>query len=308
MHRATGAGAAISLSLAGPSTRQVLGANDRVRVGAIGTGRQALSNIKAFQKHGAEVVAVCDVYEPNLAKGKAQAGDGAASHKDFRRVLDDKTIDMVIVATPDHWHALPMLMACQAGKDVFVEKPVAVAVEEGKAMLAAARQHQRVVQVGLWQRSNAHFQQAVQVVRSGLLGKVTYVRAWNYSNSSPIGIGNAKDTDPPAELDWDMWLGPAPKVPFNANRFGVRDDRWSTFRYFWDYSNGILGDWASTTSTSSSGRSRTSRARPRCAWTRSTTGSRTTRPTCSSACGRASARPATSRTACARRRPACSAW
>ena len=243
MHRATGAGAAISLSLAGPSTRKVLGANDRVRVGAIGTGRQALSNMKAFQKHGAEVVAVCDVYEPNLAKGKAQAGEGAAVHKDFRRVLDDKTIDMVIVATPDHWHALPMVMACQAGKDVFVEKPVAVAVEEGKAMLAAARKHQRVVQVGLWQRSNAHFQQAVQVVRSGLLGKVTYVRAWNYSNSSPVGIGNPPDADPPAGLDWDMWLGPAPKVPFNANRFGVRDDRWSTFRYFWDYSNGILGDW-----------------------------------------------------------------
>jgi predicted dehydrogenase len=136
-----------------------------------------------------------------------------------------------------------MVMACQAGKDVFVEKPVAVAVEEGKAMLAAARQHQRVVQVGLWQRSNAHFQQAVQVVRSGLLGKVTYVRAWNYSNSSPAGIGNAPDSDPPAGLDWDLWLGPAPRVPFNANRFGVRDDRWSTFRYFWDYSNGILGDW-----------------------------------------------------------------
>jgi len=131
VQRATSAGAAVSLSLAGPLTRNVLGANDRVRIGAIGTGRQALSNMKAFQKHGAEVVAVCDVYEPNLAKGKAQAGEAAAVHKDFRRVLDDKTIDMVIVATPDHWHALPTVMACEAGKDVFVEKPVAVAVEEG---------------------------------------------------------------------------------------------------------------------------------------------------------------------------------
>jgi predicted dehydrogenase len=192
INRATGATAAVSMSLAGPLTRNVLGANDRVRVGSIGTGRQALSNMKAFQKHGAEVVAVCDVYEPNLAKGKAQAGEAAVAHKDWRRVLDDKTIDMVIVATPDHWHALPTVTACEAGKDVFVEKPVAVAVEEGKAM---------------------------------------------------VGIGNAPDSDPPAGLDWDMWLGPAPKVPFNANRFGVRDDRWSTFRYFWDYSNGILGDW-----------------------------------------------------------------
>ena len=169
VQRATSAGAAVSLSLAGPLTRNVLGANDRVRVGAIGTGRQALSNMKAFQKHGAEVVAVCDVYEANLAKGRAQAGESAAAHRDFRRVLDDKTIDLVIVSPPDHWHALPTVMACEAGKDVFVEKPVAVAVEEGKAMLAAARKHQRVVQVGLWQRSNAHFQQAVQVVRSGLL-------------------------------------------------------------------------------------------------------------------------------------------
>jgi predicted dehydrogenase len=125
---------------------------------------------------------------------------------------------------------------------VFVEKPVAVSVEEGKAMLAAARKYQRVVQVALWQRSNLHFQQAVQVVRSGLLGKVTFVRMWNYGNSSPDGIGNPPDSDAPAGLNWDMWLGPAPKVPFNANRFGV-GDRWSTFRFFWDYANGMLGDW-----------------------------------------------------------------
>ena len=199
--------------------------------------------MKAFQHHGAEIAAVCDVYEPNLAKARTLAGDAAAAHSDFRRVLDDKTIDVVIVATPDHWHALPAVQACEAGKDVFVEKPVSVAVEEGKAMLAAARKHQRVMQVALWQRSNAHFQRAAQVVRSGLLGKVTCVRAWNYSNASPDGIGNPPDSAPPAGLDWDAWLGPAPKVPYNANRFGVRDDRWSTFRYFWDYSNGILGDW-----------------------------------------------------------------
>jgi predicted dehydrogenase len=186
---------------------------------------------------------VCDVYPPNLWKGAGAAGEGVATHTDFRRLLDDKTIDVVINATPDHWHALPTVMACQAGKDVFVEKPISVAVEEGKAMLAAARKHQRVVQVALWQRSNVHFQQAAQIVRQGLLGRVTFVRTWNYSNASPHGIGNPKDSDPPEGLDWDMWLGPAPKVPFNANRFGVGDG-WSTFRHFWDYSNGMLGDWA----------------------------------------------------------------
>ena len=248
MNRAAGAGAAVSLSLAGPSTRQVMGANDRVRVGVIGTGRQGTSNLRAFQKNGAEIVAVCDVYAPNLAKAKAaaqgfQEGREVVAYTDFRKVLDDKTIDVVINATPDHWHALPVVMACQAGKDVFVEKPVSVSVEEGKAMLAAARKHQRVVQVALWQRSNVHFQQAAQIVRQGLLGKVTFVRTWNYSNAFPDGIGNPPDSAPPEGLDWDMWLGPAPKVPFNANRFGV-GDRWSTFRHFWDYSNGMLGDWA----------------------------------------------------------------
>jgi predicted dehydrogenase len=243
MQRAAGMSAAASLSLAGPLTRRVLGANDRVRVGVIGTGRQGLANLRAFQRHGAEIAAVCDVFAPNLEKGKAAAGEGAAAYTDFRRVLDDQTIDLVVNATPDHWHALPAVMACQAGKDVFVEKPVAVSVEEGKAMLAAARKHQRVMQVALWQRSNLHFQKAAQIVRQGHLGKVTFVRTWNYSNASPDGIGNPPDSDPPAGLDWDAWLGPAPKVAFNANRFGV-GDRWSTFRHFWDYSNGMLGDWA----------------------------------------------------------------
>jgi predicted dehydrogenase len=244
MRRAAGAGATVSMSLAGPLTRKALGANDRVRVGLVGAGRQGVSNMKAFQRHGAEVAAVCDVYAPNLGKAQLAANpDAPAAHADFRRLLDDKSIDVVINATPDHWHALPTVMACQAGKDVFVEKPVSVAVEEGKLMVAAARKHQRVVQVGLWQRSNLHFQQAVKIVREGLLGKVTFVRTWNYSNSFPNGFGNPPDCDPPEGLDWDMWLGPAPRVPFNPNRFGVAPDRWSTFRHFYDYANGMLGDW-----------------------------------------------------------------
>jgi predicted dehydrogenase len=243
MQRAAGASAALSVSMAGPLTRKALGANDRVRVGVIGTGRQGVSNLKAFKAQGAEIAAVCDVYAPNLEKGKEAAGPGVAAYADFRRILDDKTIDVVINATPDHWHALPAVLACQAGKDVFVEKPVSVSVEEGKAMVAAARKHQRVVQVGLWQRSNLHFQRAAQVVRDGMIGKVTFVRTWNYGNSFPAGIGTAANSEPPAGLDWDLWLGPAPKVPFNWSRFGV-GERWSTFRYFYDYANGWLGDWA----------------------------------------------------------------
>jgi predicted dehydrogenase len=232
----------LSLAMSGAGAGSVVGANDRIRLGLIGCGRQGVSNMEYFIKQGVEVAAVCDVYEPNLQKGLKAAGGKAKALKDFRQVLDDKEIDAVIVATPDHWHALPTVMACQAGKDVYVEKPICVAVEEGKKMVEAARKYRRVVQVGLWQRSNLHFQKAVQLVQDGLIGKVSFVRTWNYANIYPEGIGNPADCDPPAGLDWDMWLGPAPKAPFNWNRFGV-GDRWSTFRYFYDYANGWPGDW-----------------------------------------------------------------
>jgi len=243
MKRAAAVTAVTSISMAGLSTGKVLGANDRIRLGVIGMGRQGTDNMQNFMRHGVEVAGVCDVFDGNLQKGLKAAGGNAKTYKDFRQLLDDKTIDVVINATPDHWHALPTVEACKAGKDVYTEKPICVAVEEGKKMVEAARKYKRVVQVGLWQRSNAHFQKAAQLVQDGLLGKVTYVRTWNYSNIYPDGIGNPPDADPPAGLDWDMWLGPAPKVAYNWNRFGV-GDRWSTFRYFYDYANGWPGDWA----------------------------------------------------------------
>lgn len=233
---------AVSIAASGLSTSNVLGANDRVRLGVIGCGRQGRDNMQNFMRHGVEVAAVCDVYQPNLDKGLEAAGGKAKTYKDFRQVLDDKEIDVVIVATPDHWHPLPMVEACKAGKDVYVEKPICVAVEEGKKMVEAARKYKRVVQVGTWQRSNLHFQKAVQAIQEGVIGKVSFAKTWNYSNNYPEGIGNPPDCDPPSDLDWDMWLGPAPKAPFNWNRFGV-GDRWSTFRYFYDYANGWLGDW-----------------------------------------------------------------
>jgi len=242
MKRAAVATAATSLSMAGLSSRSVLGANDRIRLGVIGTGRQGIDNMQNFMQHGVEVAAVCDVYQPNLEKGLKAAGGKAKTFTDFRRLLEEKDIDVVINATPDHWHALPTVEACKAGKDVYVEKPTCVAVEEGKKIVEAARKYKRVVQVGTWQRSNLHFQKAVQAVEDGLIGQVTFARTWNYSNIYPQGIGNPPDSDVPPGLDWDMWLGPAPKVPFNWNRFGV-GDRWSTFRYFYDYANGWLGDW-----------------------------------------------------------------
>ena len=165
--------AGVSLAMSGASTGSVLGANDRIRLGLIGCGRQGVSDMQYFMKQGAEVAAVCDVYEPNLQKGMEAAGGKTKALKDFRQVLDDKEIDAVIVATPDHWHPLPTVMACQAGKDVYVEKPICVAVEEGKKMVEAARKYKRVVQVGLWQRSNLHFQKAAQLVQDGLIGRAS---------------------------------------------------------------------------------------------------------------------------------------
>lgn len=222
---------------------RVQGANDRVGVGVIGTGRQGRSDMRAHMAlPDVDVVAVCDVYEPNLAQAAA-AAPHAQRFSDFRRVLEHKDVQAVIIGTPDHWHALQTVLACQAGKDVYVEKPTSVAIGEGRRMVEAARKYDRVVQVGTQQRSSPHFQAAVALVRDGVIGQVTSVRTWNVGNQAPEGIGNPPDGEPPAGLDWDQWLGPAPMRPFNPNRFGVFPDVYSHFRWFWDYAGGMMTDW-----------------------------------------------------------------
>jgi predicted dehydrogenase len=227
-------------------TGNMRGANDRISVGFIGLGKMGRDNLRwAMRQPGVAVAAVCDVYDRNLNWAAETAGGHARKVHDFREVLADKSIDAVCIATPDHWHAYMTVEACKAQKDVFVEKPVSVTVDEATAMLNAARQNKRVVQSGTMQRSAIHFQKAVNLVRSGELGKVTFVRTWNYDHSSPEGFGNPPDTDPPKGLDWDLWLGPAPKRAFNANRFGVdpEDRYFSSFRWFWDYAGGKMTDW-----------------------------------------------------------------
>ena len=222
---------------------RIRGANDRIAIALIGAGRQGVSDLKNAMRHTeVDVAAICDVYQPNLAKG-IEAAPGAQPYGDFRRVLDRRDIDAVIIASPDHWHPLQTVMACEARKDVYVEKPIGVAITEGRRMVEAALKNQRVVQVGTQQRSGKHFQQVAELVKAGRIGKVTQVRCWNVGNESPEGIGVAPDTDPPANLDWDMWLGPAPERRFNANRFGVSPDRWSSFRWYWDYAGGMMTDW-----------------------------------------------------------------
>ncbi|MGH9832760.1 MAG: Gfo/Idh/MocA family protein [Blastocatellia bacterium] len=227
------------------ASSNILGANDRIRVGVIGPGRQGRGVMRTFMgNRDVRIVALCDVYDPQVESAIKDAKlEGVQRHKDFRRILDDKEIDAVIVASPDHWHALHTVMACQAGKDVYVEKPISVTVDEGRKMVQAARKYNRVVQVGTQQRSGDHYQKAAELVRSGQIGKVTFVRTWNFGNQMPDGIGNPADSDPPNGLDWEMWLGPAPMRPFNQNRFGVHPDRWSSFRWFWDYAGGMMTDW-----------------------------------------------------------------
>jgi len=234
------AGTAFTTSL---FTSRVKGANDRIAMAFIGMGRQGRMNMgKAMRQPDVAIPAVCDVYEPHLQEAVKRTGGQARAVRDFREILADKSVDAVCISTPDHWHAYMTVEACKAGKDVFVEKPACVAVEEGQKMVEAARKYNRVVTAGTIHRSGPHFQKACEIVRSGQLGKVTWVRTGGGGQTDPAGCGTPADSDPPKDLNWDMWLGPAPMRPFNKNRFGVDPHLWSTFRLFWDYAGGPLTD------------------------------------------------------------------
>jgi predicted dehydrogenase len=218
--------------------QRAFGANQRLRIGWIGCGLRGTFVARCFHEStDAEIVAVCDVYQPHAEKARAWLGPEVVAYGDFRRVLDLPDVDAVLIATPDHWHAIPTLLACQAGKDVYVEKPLGHNVAEGRAMVEAARRHGRIVQTGTQQRSAAHFHRIREIIQSGQLGQVKFVRIWNYNNLTPAGIGRAPDAAPPPGLDWDFYLGPAPRLPFNPKRF------LGTYRYFWDYAGGVPTDW-----------------------------------------------------------------
>jgi predicted dehydrogenase len=169
-----------------------------------------------------------------LDHAAAKIGGSPEQFHDYRKLLDKKDLDAVAVVTPDHWHALQMIQACQAGKDVYVEKPLSLCVAEGRAMVGAASENKRVVQVGIQRLSSPFCAEAAEIVRSGGIGKVTAVRCFHIQNEWPKGIGMPPDEDPPADFDWDAWLGPAPKRRYNKNRTFYR------FRWFYDYSGGQL--------------------------------------------------------------------
>jgi predicted dehydrogenase len=217
------------------SAGRVLGANDRVRLGFIGLGNRGDQVLDAFLVHkDAEVVALCDIYQPYLDFAAKKAGNSSKLFTNYRDVLDRKDVDAVVICTPDHWHALQTVHACEAEKDVYVEKPLSLCVAEGRWMVETARKHKRVTQVGIHRRSSEFCREAAEFVRKGGIGQVTVARAFHILNESPKGIGNPPNEEPPKDFDWEAWLGPAPKVPYNRNRTFYR------FRWFYDHSGGQL--------------------------------------------------------------------
>jgi predicted dehydrogenase len=238
------AAAALTTSL---FTGNVKGANDRVAVGFIGLGAMGSGNLGYSMKvPEVQPAALCDVYAPHLERAQDSARKGGytpRTFRDFRELIADKSIDAVCISTPDHWHAYMTVEACKAGKDVYVEKPASVYVDEGRKMVQAARKYKRVVQAGTMQRSGGYFKKAAELVAGGTLGEITFCHAFQSGSTKREGYGNPPDGQPPADLDWDMWLGPAPKTPFNPNRWGVKVTTFPTFRYFWDYAGGAMTDW-----------------------------------------------------------------
>jgi predicted dehydrogenase len=216
--------------------------NERVNLGLIGCGNRRRQLIPAFLGHPhARIVAVCDV-----ARGRAEAaaqlieqtsGKSPAILDDYRKLLDRPDIDAVAIATPEHWKCLAACNALQAGKDVYVEKPLALTIAEGRRTVELAERSGRIAMFGTQQRSMASYQEAVQFIREGKLGKISEVRSWNSENRAPEGYGNPPDQKPPRDLDWNMWLGPAPRRPYNPNRY-------HQFHFFWDYGGGWQCDWA----------------------------------------------------------------
>jgi predicted dehydrogenase len=234
-HRRTFHQTAAAGLLTAASAARVYGANDRIRLGFIGVGNRGDQVLDAFLAHkDMEVVAVCDIYAPYAEFAAKKAGGDPQRCRDYQQVLERKDVDAVVICTPDHWHALQTIHACQAGKDVYVEKPLSLCVAEGRAMVQAARKYDRVVQVGLHRRSSPMIQEACAFIRGGGIGHVTVARCYHVQNEWPKGIGNPPTGDPPADFDWEAWLGPAPKVKYNPNRTFYR------FRWFYDYSGGQL--------------------------------------------------------------------
>jgi predicted dehydrogenase len=229
-----GLGAVAALTASAPGKARAVTANETIRVGLIGVGGRCRHLLGALQKvPGVQVVAVCDVWDKNVAAGRDAVGGDPFTTKDHRALLDRKDIDAVLIATPDHWHVPITIDACAAGKDVYVEKPLTHSLAEGQAVIDAQNKHGRIVQVGMQQRSMPQFQQGFEIIRSGQLGKIHKVHlTWN--RNQPRHNPKPENIDA-ASIDWKRFLGNAPDQPYDEYRF-------RNWRWFWDFGGGILTD------------------------------------------------------------------
>ena len=213
--------------------------SSRIRVSFVGAGGRARSLLEYFSDQSdVEIVAIAEIDQRRVPDALKLVHERQSKtptvHKDFRDLLDDQSVDAIVVGTPDHWHAIPTILACQANKDVYVEKPDGHNIVEGMRMRDAAVKHQRIVQLGTQARSDPGFQAAIDYIRSGKLGRVLMAKSWESMRQG--SIGHPADSDPPAEVDYDTWLGPAPRRPFNRRRFH------GSWRWFFDYGTGDLGN------------------------------------------------------------------
>ncbi|MCM4171395.1 gfo/Idh/MocA family oxidoreductase [Arenibacter sp. TNZ] len=236
----TGAAFLIPMDLLA-AIRRNISPNDKIGVGLIGCNGMGFHDLSSMLKMSEiQVVALCDVDDGVLRKRTADLEKAGIKkpklYKDYRELLGDKDVDVVIIGTPDHWHCLQLSDAVKADKDVYCEKPLANSIEECNLMLNSVQASDRMVQIGQWQRSQPHFVDAIDFVHSGKLGEIRLAKAWAYQGWMGA-IPVLPDTATPAGVDYDMWLGPAPKKPFNANRFHFN------FRWYWDYAGGLMTDW-----------------------------------------------------------------
>lgn len=233
--------AGVTLVASMPAAISACAGDKLIRCGLIGAKGMGFSDLKAFlAQPNTRCVAICDVdqrvLDARVADTEKLQGSKPRAYQDYRQLIADKDVDVVIIGTPDHWHCLPFVEACQAGKDIYCEKPLGNSIEEINIMERAAKKHKTVVQVGQWQRSDPHWKDAVNYVYSGKLGKIRTVRTWAYQGwMEPVPV--KADGQAPEGVDYDFWLGPAPKRPFNPNRFHFN------FRWFWDYAGGLMTDW-----------------------------------------------------------------
>ena len=224
-----------SLAATALSYRRILGSNERVRMGYIGLGNRGDQVHDAFLEYGdQETAAVCDLRDDYMDLAIQKSHASPRKYSDYRKLIDDKSIDAVVIATPDHWHALMFVQACLAGKDVYCEKPLSLTIAEGRKMVDTSVATKRVAQIGIQRRSAKFLQEAVEFVKGGGIGDVTVARGFHIQNEWPNGIGNKPDGPAPSEKEWDQWLGPAPYVPYNRNR------SYYNFRWFYNYSGGQL--------------------------------------------------------------------